>query len=453
MTNVIAIIMEKSEIMAILEDWNFWKKELDTGIERTSYLEALKSLSKTDQAVAVMGARRSGKSYIMRQFAKYLIQMGVEKSGILMVNFDDSRFVDLDVRSLQEIYETYLEFLAPAKGERPYVFLDEVHEVTGWEKWVRTMHELGKAKIMVSGSNSRLLGTELATLLTGRHIDMTVFPLSFAEFLTFKDAGIKDELDAIAKRTELKRWLREYLEFGAFPVVVLSESGDAKKELLLKYFEDVLDKDIVKRFRIKKSGKLKALAKFYLTNVAAQTTYNSLEKHLDLSSDTIEKFSDYFETSYLVFFLKRFSFKVREQEKSPRKVYAIDTGLANTIGFRFTENLGRMAENVVFLELKRRKNAEVFYWKDAQHHEVDFVVKTGGKMELIQVCWNPENIETRKRETRALANAMEELKLKHGTIITEDYEKSEEKIGDGKTTIYIPLWKWLLLSDDKPPRQ
>lgn len=434
--------MDKNELLKILEDWNFWKRDLETGIKRELYLKELKKMLSTDEIVAITGARRSGKSFIMRQLAKELIQEGVDKGQILIVNFEDPRFVELGTKLLQQIYETYLEFLNPKS--RPFVFLDEVQEVKDWEKWVRATHELKKARIIISGSNSKLLSKELATLLTGRHLDLTVFPLSFREFLNFRRVYLKDELDIVNKRVEIKALLREYLEFGSFPKVVLEEE---KEKILLTYFDDVLNKDLIRRYKIRKPEKLKSLLKFYLSNNSSLVTFSSLEKSLGVSADTIEKFSSYFETAYLLFFLKRFSYKVKEQVKSGRKIYSLDTGLANTIGFRFSENLGKLAENLVFLKLKREcttnQYLEFYYWKDERHREVDFVIKEGIKIkQLIQVCWNIASEETRKREINSLLKAMKWFKMEEGLILTEDYE-GEEQIKRNRIE-FVPLWKWLL---------
>ncbi len=332
--------------------------------------------------------------------------------------------------------------MAP-KGD-VYLLLDEVQEVAQWEKWVRTMHELKKAKITLSGSNAHLLSRELGTLLTGRHLDLTVFPLSFREFLAFNGITIDEKLELVARRVEVRSWLRRYMEFGAFPEVVLSEQ---KKEILIGYFEDLVNKDLVRRFRIRKPESLRALVKFYLSNVGSPVTFTSAGKFLAVSADTIEKFSGYLEQAYLLYFLKRFSVKVREQEKSPRKVYAIDTGLSNAIGFRFSENLGHVAENLVYLELRRSQalnpEMDVFYWKDVHHREVDFVVKDGTKVQqLIQVCWTLADPVTKEREFRSLVKAMEELKTMNAVIVTED-EEGEETF-KGKKLVIVPLWKWLL---------
>ena len=439
--------MSKDELIEILQDWNFWRKELETGIPRQAYLARVKQFLETNQVLTITGPRRAGKSFIMRQAAQALTQHGAGKNNVLIVNFEDPRFPELNTKWLERLYETYLEFLAP-KGQ-VYLFLDEVQEVDGWERWVRYMHELKKARLVVSGSNAKLLSRELGTLLTGRHLDVTVLLLSFGEFLEFSGMTLKDRLDMLNQRVAIQGLLRKYLEHGAFPEVSLSEQ---KKALLLNYFEDLVTKDLLRRFRIRKPQELKALIKYYLSHVATLSTFNAIARSLKLSALTVEKFSGYLEQVYLVFFLRRFSFKVREQEKSPRKVYAIDTGLSNAVGFRFLENAGRLAENAVFLQLKRRQafepELEVYYWKDVQHREVDFVLKRGTRVrELIQVCWQVEEASTKERETRSLVKAMGELKAGSALVITEDYE-AEETVKEQRIR-FVPLWKWLLDHEER----
>lgn len=436
-------LMDKNEIKRILEDWNFWNNDLSVGVNRTLYLNVLEKTLPSEQVKVIIGARRSGKSYIMRQLAKHLQELGVSKNNILIVNFEDPRFTGLDTKLIQLIFDTYLEYQKP-QGNAVYVFLDEIQEVPGWEKWVRTMQELKKANIIVSGSNAKLLSSELATVLTGRHLDTTVLPLSFVEFLEFNNIKVKNEAELIRNNIETKRFLGEFLKFGSFPLVIFSQE---KEKILLSYYDDVINKDLVKRYKIRKAEEIKSLIKFYLSNISSPITFNSSGKFLKMSTQSVERFSNYLEASYLVFFLKRFSFKVKEQEKSPRKVYAVDAGLANTIGFRFSGNFGKLAENVVFLELKRRSyfnsRMEIYYWKSLAQEEVDFVVKEDTEVkELIQVCWNVGDMNTKKRETKALLKAMDEFKLKKGLIITEDFEGEEDY--DGKKVQYVSLRRWLL---------
>lgn len=435
--------MDKKEIFNVLDSWNEWAGQKDVGFIRNSYIDRLEGLLHgSNQVITITGPRRAGKSYIMRQMGRLLAGNGVKKENILFVNFDDPRFLSLDVKLLIQIYDIYREFMSPT--DTPYIFLDEVQEIDEWEKWVRMMHEMKKARLIVSGSNAHLLSRELGTLLTGRHLDLTVFPLAFTEYLMFNDMELKTSLDVERKETEIKGLLRKYMEYGAFPEVALSEK---KTEILLNYFDDLLTKDLMKRFRVRKTNAMKALIKFYLSNAGNLITFSSIGKHLDITSDTVDKFSGYLEDVYLIFQLRRFSYKVKEQEKSPRKLYAIDMGLCNSLGFRFSENTGRLAENIVYLGLKRKQilnpRIELFYWKDVQHREVDFVIKDGLDITgLIQVCWNTRDEKTRKRELRSLQKAMKELKTGNALIITEDTE-GEEKL-NGFTVKTVPLWKWLL---------
>jgi len=435
--------MEKNQLIKILEDWNFWTKDINAGIKRPSYLKRLKALADSRQILLITGPRRAGKSFIMRQFAQELISEGVDRKEILIVNFEDPRFVKRDTVLLQKIFDAYLENFAPKK--KPYIFLDEIQEVAQWEKWVYTMRELDKAHIIISGSNAKLLSKELATLLTGRHLDMEVSPLDFREFLNFNDLKVKEIFDFNQAEDKIKSLFRNYLEFGGFPEVTLS---DKKKEILISYFEDILEKDLIKRYKIRKLEKTKEMLRFYFSNISCSVSFSALGKNLELSTATVEKFSSYFQTAYSLFFLKRFSFKVKEQDRSQRKIYAVDTGLANMVGFRFSENVGKLAENIVFLHFKKQQALnlflEIYYWKDEKYKEVDFVVKEKSQVrQLIQVCWDIADFTTAKRETSALLLASQKLKCDDLLVLTNEIEK-EEKV-KGKNIKFIPLWKWLLL--------
>jgi len=414
---------------------------METGKERSAYLTNCLRLLESNIVLALIGIRRAGKSYLMRQVAKSLIDGNTPPENILIVNFEDPRFTEFYSDLLPEIYETYLEFLKPSV--KPYILLDEIHNVPGWERWVRTIHELSRAKIIISGSTSKILSSELSSILTGRHLDLYVYPLDFGEFLSFRNIRLNDQLDILAKKVEIKTLFREYMEWGGFPEVILSEN---KKQLLLTYFDDILTKDIERRYKIKKREILRTLARFYLSNIAKPVTFNSLRKFLNTATITVEKFSSYLEEVNLIFFTRRFSFSVKEQDKSARKVYATDVGLANSVGFRFSENMGRLMENMVAIKLKKRQslnpNLEVYYWKE-NNREVDFLIKDGLQVkELIQVCWDINDLEVKKREVKSLENALKNLHLSEGLVITGDYEDKEEI--NGVLIKFIPAWKWLL---------
>lgn len=440
--------MEKDEILKILTDWNFWENPPETGISRPPYLKEIEKLLSTDQIVSLAGARRTGKSTILLQFAKHLIEdKFVDSRNILLVNFEDYRFSEPSLELLGKIYETYLEKVKPDSSTvKPYLFLDEIQKIDGWERFVRTLHERKEAKIIVSGSTSKLLGGEFGGVLTGRHLSLGVFPLSFGEFLEFKNVKVRDEVDLIAKRVEVKKLFAEYLEFGGFPAVALKPE---KPRLLLEYFNDIISRDIVERFRIREVAKLKTLARYYLTNVSNTMTFNSVKKFLKMPLRTVERFSYYIENSGMICFVLKYSSSLKEQENAPRKIYSIDNGLANVVGLRISENFGKLAKNMVFVELKRRCKdnplEEVFYWKNGGSGgwEVDFLVRRGTDIQsAIQVCWDiAKYAKTKEREVRSLTKAMDEFGLKEGLVITEDYDGMEDR--DGKTIKYVPLWKWL----------
>ena len=435
-------MLKKEETINILSDWNIWEKDMETGVLRVDYLEKINRLLASNQILAIMGPRRAGKSYIMRQLMNRLAKSGVNKKQLLFINFEDPRLGKLDAAGIQFIYETYLEFIRPLG--KIFLFLDEVQETNGWEKWVRAAHELKKAAIIISGSNSKLLSQELSVSLSGRHIDITVFPLSFKEFLLFKNFSL--EHDFLAGDPKINVWLREYLEWGGLPEVV--KSVDGKKEILLNYFSDIVSNDLARRYRVRKIEKLAALARFYCGNIATPSSSNAASRWLGVSPDTAEKFAGYFTNAYLLYFLKRFSFKIKEQEKSPRKIYAIDFGLAGAVGFSGSDDWGKKMENMVFVELLRRSFnvplKQIYYWKDAAHHEADFVVTLNGRaVEVIQAAWEVADEKTRAREKRGLLKAMKDLRLKEGKIITLDY--NAEEIVEGNTIKYISFINWLRL--------
>jgi len=317
--------------------------------------------------------------------------------------------------------------------------LDEVQQIQGWEKFVRALQERRQAQIFVSGSSSKLLSIEFGTVLTGRHIPLIVYPLSFREFLFFKGKEIKNYLDLVRQKIEIKRLLKEYLEFGGFPQVVLHKE---KKEILKSYFEDIIARDIVERYKIKRIEELKVLAKYYLTNISGLISFRRIQRFLKIPLHTIERFSYYLSYPYLVFFIRKFSYSLKEQQINPKKVFAIDSGLRNIISFKFSEDIGKIYENVVFLELLRQ-GKEIYYWKNRK--ECDFLIRESRKKELIQVCFEIELPEVKEREISAILEAMKEFHIREGIIITSDFE-GEEKIKNRKIK-YIPLWKWLLVSD------
>lgn len=426
--------MNNETIIEILSGWNFWRRDQETGISRDAYLNKLDRLAETDQIVAMTGVRRSGKSTLMKQFIKKKIFSGIDRASFLYVNFEEPKFFGLlSPEFLQQIYEAYLEIIKP--DEKPWIFLDEVQNVPKWERFLRGLHEKKEANIFISGSTAKLLGKELGTLLTGRWVEMKTYPLSFREFLLFKQMKIENKMDMLSNKVRIKQLLREYLEFGGFPLVALKEE---KEEILRRYFDDIVERDIAMRHKIRKTEKLKALARYYLTNFSSHVSYRRIAKFIGLSLDSIERYSTYMAEAYLLFFVQKYSYSLKEQEVNPRVAYGIDAGLMNITGFRFSDNLGKLYENTVFLSLLE-SGKEVYYFKN--RGECDFLIKEGQRVvRAIQVSYQIK--ENREREVNGLLEAMEAFNLKEGLIITED--KEEEEIIEGREIVYMPLWKWLI---------
>jgi len=367
-----------------------------------------------------------------------MIEKGEDRKNFLYINFEEPKFIDdLSVRFLSDAYEAYLEIVQPTS--KPGLFLDEIQNIQGWESFVRALHEKGSADIFVSGSSARLLSKELGTALTGRHVDIQVYPLTFNEFLEFNNLIITSKLDMLSNRIKIRQLLREYLISGGFPQVVLLQE---KSDILRGYFNDIILRDIVERNRIKKIDKLRSLAKYYLTNIAALSSFRKIANFIGISLDSVERFSYYLRDAYLIIFINRFSYSLKEQEVNPKKVYVADPGLHNIVGFKFSEDLGKLYENTVFLELHRKED-EIYYYKSK--NECDFVVKNGANItKAFQVC-SCLTKQNREREITGLLDAMIEFKLSEGRIITDDIEAVEEY--NNMTIRFVPLWKWLLDAD------
>lgn len=430
--------MTNNQILKALSDWNFWGSFNFTSLERPGYIKNLERLFNIGEIITVHGIRRAGKSTIINQFIQNMIKAGFEKNNTLIINLEDPRFSGLTVVDLQKIYETYVLEINPSA--KPIIVLDEAQEVKEWEKFARMLHETGKAKVIVSGSSSKLLSEEYATLLSGRHIDIEVFPLSFWEFLEFKKINHADKTDFIKNSFIIKRLLKEYLTFGGFPKICTLTNETDKRILLSSYFQDILISDIQKRHKIREVQKLVDLAKYYMTNLSTLQSCNKISKNLNMNLNTVERFSSFFSTARLLSFVNKFSYSYKSQLLSQKKVYAIDQGLRSVSGFQFSEDMGRLLENSIYVELLRRRK-EVYYYKTKNGYEVDFCTKDGLVVtNLIQVCFNLEDNETKKREIKSLVNASKETGCKNLVIITFD-EEGEEILNDLRINI-TPFYKF-----------
>ncbi|MBI2632370.1 ATP-binding protein [Candidatus Pacearchaeota archaeon] len=404
------------------------KIEKDEIIIERERLKEAKSYLSHPNIVVITGIRRCGKSIF-----SYLMDKG---SKFAYINFDDERLAGLKTEDLDKALQAFYELY----GDIDYIILDEPQNIKGWELFANRLRRT--KKLIITGSNSQLLSGELATHLTGRYIEIKLMPFSFREFLKFK--SFKEvEIYTTKDRAEIINLLQEYLSFGGFPEVY--KFG---KSILLTIYETILNKDIILRHNINKIKEFKDLAKFLVSNSSEEITYSKLSRVLGIKHvSTVSNWISHLENAFLIFKLERFDFKLKQQFIAPKKVYCIDSGLMNSIGFKFSENKGKVIENEVALELQRRKakenSLEVYYWKDYQQNEVDFVIKKDKKIEsLIQVSYINSKEEIKERETNALLKASKKLRCKNLIIITWDYE-TEERI-EGEIIKFVPLWKWLL---------
>lgn len=419
--------------------WNPWWEGDTERLDRVLYrpsLDEVMPLFERKEILAITGARRSGKTSLMYLLIREALK-DVQSRQILYVNLDDPTFEDSHLPQILDAYERLMD----PQGKR-YIFLDEVQRKEGWERWLKRLYDSHEdVKLVVSGSNGSLLMTEYSTLLTGRDLAYELFPLSFKGFLEFRGFKTENEVALLRNKNRLLHLLDEYMGHGGFPEVTLTPDVDMKVMLLKRYFRTIITRDIIARFDVRQKGKLEKLAVYLVTNMANDISAKSIAKVLELTTTTVREYMDYFEDAYLFFYVNHFSYSLKSQYTYARKVYCLDTGLRNAISFRFSEDLGRLLENVVYLEL--RKRGEVYYWSQ-RGTEVDFVLKEGLEVsDLVQVCYDMSEEATRTREVGSLRKAMEEFGLEHGTIVTMGEEGAEE-VGEGAIHI-VPLWKWLLL--------
>jgi len=434
--------LDKSQIISILNDWNYWDRDLPNTKVREQYESKISSYLKYDEIVVIKGIRRSGKSTLMVNQIKKLIKSGISLSDVLFVNLEDPRFVGyLNLEMLDKIKEIYLEYLSP--NIKPYIFLDEVQNIPNWEKWVNKEYELKLSKIVISGSNSSMLSSEIASTLSGRYLEVDVYPLSFKEFLNFKDIKIEKKLDLISKRIEINRAFEEYIKYGAFPKVLGYDVQD-KRELLNSYKNTILLKDIVARYKLKEFGTLEEMAIFLLANSGITISINRLKNIFKISYDMAKSYVEYLCRAYMIFEVNKFDYSLKKQSVNDKKYYSIDTGLSNMLRVPNLQTRGSDIESIVFIELLRR-GYKVYYYKTANNLEIDFLVQEGQNIVmLIQVTKSLKDEKTKKRELQPFAIAKKELNLKDVETIVIYEENCEDITCNGMDIKVIKLIDWLL---------
>lgn len=369
--------------------------------------------------LAILGVRRSGKSTLAIMLLKGM--------NFSFVNFDDESLYGIKAEELRELEEAIYRVY----GNVEYMVFDEIHNVERWELFISRLRESGK-KIIITGSNSKMLSGELATYLTGRHSDYTLFPFSFKEYLKFKGVEL-GELLSTRERAELKNELENYINVGGFP-----ESLILGREQTDVIYNDILFKDIVSRLKIKQIGTFKDFANTLISYYSSEVSLSRLAKTMGIDEKTVFYWSFGMENSYLVYFLPRYGQRLRERLTYSKKVYVIDTGLISRVAAR-KKDKGRLIENLVALKLLRDNQLKGLYYISEKNYEVDFYDEVNNR--LIQVTYATDKVE--EREIRGLIRAYEKVRARELIVVTYDVE-GEEKVAEGKSIKLVPLYKFLL---------
>jgi len=381
--------------------------------------------------ITLIGARRSGKSFLLYQLVKQLTAR-VTKEQIIFINFEDER-LELQRQELDLVIQAYLE-LYPQYHDlsQCYFFFDEIQNVAGWEKFIRRLYDTISQNIFITGSNAKMLSSEIATALRGRSLSYTVYPLSFKESLRFQ--SINPELETTKGRAFLYHALERYLHDGGFPELSLLPNQDLKRKTLQEYYQVMLFRDMVERYQITNMTALK----FFLKRLYASSTkqisinriYNELKSvGIRIGKNSLYDFLEQAESIFMFGTLKKYAYKISTQELSEKKVYAIDNGLTNAVSFHFSADLGKALEQVVFWELKRRLSDRdtLFYYKN--QFECDFIIQREETISAaIQVCYQLDEPKTKQREIKGLHQTSQNFKSVQGFLITYDNEEPIEGI-------------------------
>ncbi|MCF6271203.1 MAG: ATP-binding protein [Melioribacteraceae bacterium] len=416
--------MEKQQLIEIVvEQRSIFEKNIKI-VPRKIPNNAINS----PKITVITGIRRCGKSTLLRQISKQYKEYNY-------INFEDERLLEFTYKDFNILLEAFFEL----QPEATTFFFDEIQDVIGWEKFARRLFT-EQYKLYITGSSAKLLGSEIATSLTGRNIQIELYPFSFQEYLRYNGFNIK-KIYTTRDKALIAKYLEEFLTYGGFPEVIKSKDYEELNQI----YQDIIIKDLLVRLKIRDNKSFRELSLYLLSNISKKISYNNLKNLLQFSNTS--KVKNYIEAlieAYLFFSIYKYDYSIKKQIRNDRKIYCIDQGIINATAFKFSKEDGRILENVVFLELKRRKK-EIYY--EEEKTECDFIIKKGIQItEVIQVTTSLANYGTKQREIKGLLYAMRKYKLNEGTIITKNYEDTLDI--DGQKIYVVPLWKFLLENQD-----
>lgn len=382
----------------------------------------------TSEILIISGIRRCGKSVLMQQIRDRL----VEKD--FFFNFDDERLANFKLDDFQKLQECFVELF----GEQHTYYFDEIQNIEGWERFVRRLYNAGN-KIVITGSNARMLSRELGTHLTGRYIQVEIYPFSFQEYLAMNEIPVnaKTLYTTTGRATMVKSFVK-YMECGGFPKFL----QDGSVSYLTSLYESIIYRDILTRNGLTNEKEMLEMMFYLASNATKRVTYSSLGKEVGIQHpDTIKNYLEYIQQTYLISQLFRYDPSVKKQMMSPKKIYFVDNAIIKRIGFNATENNGVFLENLVFIELKRR-GWDVYYYADKK--ECDFIVRKGLHIsDAYQVTLKMDSPQTREREIAGVREAMQAYSLSKGYILTFE-GKETINFDDGTIVEVVPVWEWIL---------
>lgn len=382
----------------------------------------------TSEILIISGIRRCGKSVLMQQIRDRL----VEKD--FFFNFDDERLANFKLDDFQKLQECFVELF----GEQHTYYFDEIQNIEGWERFVRRLYNAGN-KIVITGSNARMLSRELGTHLTGRYIQVEIYPFSFQEYLAMNEIPVnaKTLYTTTGRATMVKSFVK-YMECGGFPKFL----QDGSVSYLTSLYESIIYRDILTRNGLTNEKEMLEMMFYLASNATKRVTYSSLGKVVGIQHpDTIKNYLEYIQQTYLISQLFRYDPSVKKQMMSPKKIYFVDNAIIKRIGFNATENNGVFLENLVFIELKRR-GWDVYYYADKK--ECDFIVRKGLHIsDAYQVTLKMDSPQTREREIAGVREAMQAYSLSKGYILTFE-GKETINFDDGTIVEVVPVWEWIL---------
>ncbi len=429
--------MNEEALLSVVAEW-LEETELPELVPRQIPEIDLEDLRRV---LAIVGPRRAGKTFLMYQLIAGLERTGqASRHEILFVDLEDYRLTGFSVADVDPLLAAFQRL---AGGPPRFLFFDEVQRLPDWSRVLRTLHNQGRYSIVVSGSNSKLLHPEIATELRGRYEDLLLLPFSFDEFLRLRKIEVTPATFFAAGRGRIVAAFEEYLRSGGFPEVVLAKASGERRKLLQNYFRTIFYRDVVERHSIRARAVLEALMGELLESAGCLFSISGFEKSLKAnglagSKRTISNYLQYLQEAFFVFAHEKFSHSPRKRLMNPKKVYLVDTGFAS-LGRSFSENRGRILENLVAIELHRREE-EATYFKS--RHECDFILSRNRRpSEAIQVCWELSN-RNQKRELAGLTEAARTLGIENLLILTFDQRDTVELTAG--TARVLPVWEWLL---------